>query len=55
MASYIFVNTSSGNGLEPIWCQTISQTNDDLLSIGLSETISLLIFFIEENVFESDV
>ena len=30
----------SGNGLAPVWCQAITWTNADLLSIGPSPTNS---------------
>ena len=32
------VNIVSGHGLLPVWCQTITWTNDDLLSVGAMGT-----------------
>ena len=41
MVIYIWQNIGSGNGLAPIWCQAITWTNVDLLSIGLWGTNSV--------------
>ena len=48
-----FVNAGFGSGLLPAWCQAITKTNDDFLSIDLARTISIgilhICFFQEEN------
>ena len=36
-----FVNAGFGSGLLPAWCQAITKTNDDFLSIDLARTISI--------------
>ena len=49
-ASLNEVIIDSGNDLSPVWCQAIICTNDDLLSIGSSET-KFIEFFIEIKTF----
>ena len=56
MVSFKLVIIGSGNGLSPVWHQTITWTNADLLSIGrlgtyFSETLIKIQYFLLKKMY----